>query len=186
MTLYLLRHGKTEANEKRLYCGFTDLPLSEAGKAELSALSYPRVTRCITSSLRRTEETAKILFPGAVLSQNPDLREMNFGDFEMKSYEMLKNDPAYIAWITGDNEKNVCPGGESGFAATKRAIAALQGILSQPENDTAIITHGGIIAGVLDQWFPGSGKNRYEWQPKPGHGYRITVEKGVPTDYEAI
>ena len=26
MTIYLIRHGKTEANEKHLYCGSTDLP----------------------------------------------------------------------------------------------------------------------------------------------------------------
>ena len=40
MTIYLIRHGKTEANEKRLYCGSTDLPLSEAGREELRNLSY--------------------------------------------------------------------------------------------------------------------------------------------------
>ena len=28
MTIYLIRHGKTEANEKHLYCGSTDLSLS--------------------------------------------------------------------------------------------------------------------------------------------------------------
>ena len=38
MTIYLIRHGKTEANEKHLYCGSTDLPLSEAGKEELCKL----------------------------------------------------------------------------------------------------------------------------------------------------
>ena len=32
MTIYLIRHGKTEANEKHLYCGSTDLPLSDVGK----------------------------------------------------------------------------------------------------------------------------------------------------------
>ena len=32
-TLYLLRHSLTEANERRLYCGWTDLPLSPAGRA---------------------------------------------------------------------------------------------------------------------------------------------------------
>ena len=36
MTVYLIRHGKTEANEKRLSCGSTDLPLSEKGREELS------------------------------------------------------------------------------------------------------------------------------------------------------
>ena len=35
MKLILIRHGKTEANEEHLYCGSTDLPLSEFGKAEL-------------------------------------------------------------------------------------------------------------------------------------------------------
>ena len=40
MSIYLIRHGKTEANEKRLYCGSTDLPLSEKGRAELRAMHY--------------------------------------------------------------------------------------------------------------------------------------------------
>ena len=40
MTVYLIRHGKTEANEKRLYCGSTDLPLSEKGREELNRLDY--------------------------------------------------------------------------------------------------------------------------------------------------
>ena len=30
MRILLLRHGITEANEKHLYCGSTDLPLSPA------------------------------------------------------------------------------------------------------------------------------------------------------------
>ena len=38
MTIYLIRHGKTETNEKHLYCGSTDLPLSGAGKEELSSV----------------------------------------------------------------------------------------------------------------------------------------------------
>ena len=35
MTIYLIRHGKTEANELHLYCGSTDLPLSQSGREEL-------------------------------------------------------------------------------------------------------------------------------------------------------
>ena len=38
LNLYLLRHGKTLANEKKLYCGFTDLLLSEKGIEELALL----------------------------------------------------------------------------------------------------------------------------------------------------
>ena len=38
MTIYLIRHGKTKANERRLYCGSTDLPLSLVGREELSRI----------------------------------------------------------------------------------------------------------------------------------------------------
>lgn len=34
----LLRHGSTQANERGLYCGSTDLPLSPAGREELMRL----------------------------------------------------------------------------------------------------------------------------------------------------
>ena len=33
MKLILIRHGKTAANEKHLYCGASDLPLSGGGAA---------------------------------------------------------------------------------------------------------------------------------------------------------
>ena len=35
MRLILLRHGLTEANERHLYFGSTDLPLSERGREAL-------------------------------------------------------------------------------------------------------------------------------------------------------
>ena len=34
MTLYLIRHGNTVANEQHLYCGSTDLSLSPEGRAK--------------------------------------------------------------------------------------------------------------------------------------------------------
>ena len=40
MTVFLIRHGQTIANEQHLYCGSTDLPLSPAGLAELGELRY--------------------------------------------------------------------------------------------------------------------------------------------------
>ena len=115
MRILLLRHGITEANEKHLYCGSTDLPLSPAGRAALRRQEMPAPgTRFITSGMRRCNETLEALFGTVPYEIEPDFREIDFGDFEMKSYEMLKDDPAYQAWLTGDNEKNVPPNGESG------------------------------------------------------------------------
>ena len=125
MRILLLRHGITEANEKHLYCGSTDLPLSPAGRAALRRQEMPAPsTRFITSGMRRCNETLEALFGTVPYEIEPDFREIDFGDFEMKSYEMLKDDPAYQAWLTGDNEKNVPPNGESGEHMTRRALAA--------------------------------------------------------------
>lgn len=186
MKLYILRHGKTWANAQRLYCGRTDLPLCSEGRDELLALAeqsqLPKPEAFYTSGMMRTEQTLALLYPGVQAVANPSLREMDFGDFEMKSYEMLKDNPAYLAWISGDNEKNICPNGESGEICRNRAKCAMDKII-RTGKDSLVVTHGGIIAGLMAAWFPQEGKNRYTWQPSPGHGYEIILEQGKPQQY---
>lgn len=178
--LYLIRHGRTEANEKRLYCGSTDLSLSENGAEELKALYYedqisPNCT-FITSGMKRTEQTLEILFGNVSHRADPHFREIDFGVFEMKGYKELKNREDYQAWISGDNEKNIPPKGESGEQMLKRVR---EGILElqKLEGDIVLIAHGGVIAAMMSVLFPKDKKSRYEWQPKPGHGYVIHNEQ---------
>ena len=181
MKLILIRHGKTEANEKHLYCGSTDLPLSDAGRAGLleakktAALPDPAGMRILTSGMKRCEETLSLLFGETEHGIDPAFREMDFGAFEMRSYEEMKEDPAYIAWISGDNESNVAPGGESGKIMTDRVLEGLR-CLRKDGRSTLLVTHGGVIAAIMDHLFPGEGKNRYEWQPSPGGGYEIDLD----------
>ena len=171
MTIYLIRHGKTEANEKHLYCGSTDLPLSETGKAELQALHYDiKNVRFLTSGMKRTNETLRILFGDVPHMEDSRFREIAFGNFELHSYEELKDNPDYQAWITGDNNANVPLNGESGMQMKERVLAAF----SEIQEDTCIITHGGVIAAIMEHLFPEENKNIYQWQPKPGQGYRIS------------
>lgn len=170
MIIYLIRHGKTEANEKWLYCGSTDLLLSEAGTEELCQLHYDiQNIRFLTSGMKRTIETLQILFGDVPFEVEPRFREVDFGIFEMHSYEELKDTPAYQAWLTGDNEANVPPCGESGVQMKERVLQAY----SEIKEDTCIITHGGVIAAIMEHLFPNEGKNRYEWQPKNGCGYAV-------------
>ena len=173
MNLYLIRHGATRANLEHLYCGSTDLPLSPEGTEALKLLHYPAPrARYLTSGMRRANETMEILFPGQAYERDSRFREVDFGIFEMKSYEMLKNDPAYLAWITGDNEKNIPPQGESGEMFRARVLTALETL----REDTVLVTHGGVIAAIMEELFPREGKNRYQWQPRPGRGYAVTEE----------
>ena len=170
MSVYLIRHGKTEANEKRLYCGSTDLPLSKTGREELRSAAYAITPeRFVTSGMKRTDETLQILFGDVPYSVDIRFREVDFGDFEMKSYEMLKDDPAYQAWLAGDNEANVPPKGESGLRMTRRALEAFREL----PDGTALITHGGVIAAIMASLFPEEGKHRYQWQPQNGRGYAV-------------
>lgn len=171
MTIYLIRHGKTAANEMHLYCGSTDLPLSETGKAELQELHFHiENARFITSGMKRTNETLSVLFGDVPHEEDSRFREVDFGIFEMHCYAELKDTPEYQKWLTGDNEANVPPNGESGNQMRRRVLYAL----SEIQEDTAVITHGGVIAAIMEHLFPDENKNRYEWQPKNGCGYVIS------------
>ncbi|MBO4937573.1 MAG: histidine phosphatase family protein [Oscillospiraceae bacterium] len=170
MTIYLIRHGKTEANERHLYCGSSDLPLSDAGREELHQFHYDiKNVRFLTSGMERTNETLRVLFGDVPFDIDPRFQEVDFGIFEMHSYEELKDTPAYQAWLTGDNDANVPPNGESGVQMRQRVLAAF----SEIREDACIITHGGCIAAIMEHLFPDENKNRYEWQPKNGSGYVI-------------
>lgn len=174
MTVYLIRHGKTLANEQHLYCGSTDLSLSETGKDELCKLKYDLPGAVfVTSGMRRANETLQALFGDVPFETDRRFREVDFGLFEMQSYETLKEDPAYQTWLTGNNEENLPPQGESGAQMKARVMEAF----GELRRDTVVITHGGVIAAIMASLFPEEGKNRYQWQPAPGHGYAITGER---------
>ena len=173
MTIYLIRHGKTEANEKHLYCGSTDLPLSETGRAELEQLHYDlKNVRFLSSGMKRTNETLKLLFGDVAFREEPQFREVDFGVFEMHSYDELKQDPDYIRWISGENERNIPPRGESGLQMKQRVLEAF----SRIREDTVLVCHGGVIAAIMEYLFPEENRTRYDWQPKNGCGYAITME----------
>lgn len=171
--IYLIRHGKTEANLRHLYCGSSDLPLAPEGIAELKQLRYCLPpARFLTSGMVRTEQTLALLFGDVPHERRPEFREIDFGKFELHTYEQLKDDPEYIAWITGDNLRNVPPGGESGETMTRRVLEAFARLKAE-DIPTVLVTHGGVIAAIMAHEFPAKKKSRYQWQPEPGHGYAI-------------
>ena len=178
--LHLIRHGKTEANEKRLYCGQTDLPLSEEGRLEVAGFVnegiYPAdVSRFFTSGLFRAEETLDIIYGPVCRETIADLAEYRFGQFEMHSYEELKGRADYEAWIMDTTDKVACPGGESKRRFKERVIAGFLNIAcvcAVAEESTLVVCHGGVIACIMDYLWPGT-RNFYEWQPLPGRGYSI-------------
>ena len=178
--LYLIRHGRTEANEKHQYCGASDLPLSENGAAALAAIRYDiPPCRFFTSGMLRTEQTLQLLFGDVPHEKDARFREISFGEFELHTYEELKDRRDYQHWIRNDG-LTAPPGGESTEAFQSRILEGLAA-LWKLEKPVVLITHGGVIALIMDHLFPEEGKNRYQWQPEPGGGYRLT-----PGNYEKL
>ncbi|MBQ8679201.1 MAG: histidine phosphatase family protein [Treponema sp.] len=207
--IFLFRHGRTLANEKKLYCGKSDLPLSPRGEAELlkkkgdgkkilpsanfhsePGFSYPDISHCtiFTSGLMRTIQTLKTLYPElsdlAIVEKG--FQEINFGDFEMKSYDELKENPDYQKWLQEEVDRiplrstessgNPCPNGESWGQMNERVLVSLEKILNN-ERSVAIFTHGGPISAIMTHFFPDERKSLYEWQPDFGEGYKITIDE---------
>lgn len=191
-TIYLFRHGITEGNKRRLYYGSTDLPLIEEGieaiKERREHGIYPDTAdfELITTDLKRTEQTLFEMYGEVEHRTEPLLREFSFGDFEMLSYEELKDREDYQAWITGDNWRNVCPNGESGEIMLTRSLEAMKKYIGR---DCIIVCHGGVIAGLMLTWFPGdpTAEHFYAWQPKPCEGYKVIFDESKkPVSYEKI
>lgn len=188
MKLTLLRHGNTEGNLLRVYYGATDLAILPESEAELKARAklgvFPAAKRYFTSGMKRAEQSFSAMYGDAPHEILPGVREIDLGDFEMRSYEELKDDPAFIEWCTGDNEMNVCPNGESGEQVTKRALEALLPIIEAGE-DAVVVTHGGVIGGVLAEFFPAP-EGRFRFTPEPGTGYTVEFEGLKPVSYRPI
>ena len=195
MKIHLIRHGSTIANEKKLYCGQTDLPLSEKGIGEINAYKemgiYPKCPGLyFTSSLTRTKQTLGLIYGPMAYESLPELAEFNFGQFEMKSYEELKEQPDYQAWAYDDSGLIACPGGEYKQQFTKRILEGFDLLVertlqNKASDETLLVSHGGVIVGIMEYLFPNI-HHFYEWQPVPGRGYTLTQTQDKFWEYQKI
>lgn len=178
MLIYLLRHGETDYNREKRYQGVSDIPLSETGRAELiKAGMEPSVV--YISPFVRTRETAKILFPRARQIEIPELREMNFGDFEGRNYIEMEHDAAYRAWVEGGCESR-CPGGDEDKAAFCRRICDTFGKLVDDallynQKELVIVAHGGTQMAAMEKYAVPH-KSYYEWHAGNAAGFVLSTD----------
>lgn len=178
MKIYLLRHGETEYNAQKKYLGLTDPPLSERGRRKLVPADFSPETVYV-SPLRRTAETAGILFPHARLIVVPDLREMDFGIFEGKSYHDMEHLPAYRDWVEGSCLGQI-PEGESMAAFSGRTCAAFEALADQTleagEELLTIVAHGGTQMAVLER-FALPRQDYFSWRGPLGGGFVLDAAR---------
>lgn len=155
--IILIRHGLTQWNRNFRYQGQTDVPLAEEGmlQAEKAAvrLAAEQVGAVYASDLGRASQTAQIIaqrhnLPVFLL---PGLREVNFGRWEGKTYQEVKEEYADCLnnWFSCPGEI-VIPGGETFQQVKERAYAAILDVVNKHEGETVIaVSHGGTIRTIL-------------------------------------
>ena len=178
MRVWLLRHGETDWNARRKYLGRTDLPLSGRGRLALIRADFAP-DRVYVSPLGRTAETAELLFPGARQIVVPDLREMDFGVFEGKSWREMEDLPAYRAWVEGGCV-DAPPGGESRRAFADRVCAAfaslVDGAAASGGSRLVIVAHGGTQMASLER-FALPRRDYFDWNGPLGGGFVLDAAR---------
>ena len=176
MELILIRHLKTPGNEKRQYIGSTDEELSEQEvlnfKQKYKIDSYPQVEQVIVSPMKRCIQTAELIYPKNQITQEELLKECDFGIFEGKTYEELKDRAEYQAWL--DSGGTIAfPEGEEQKEFRSRCV---RGMLRQVDRlckenveSAAFVVHGGTIMAVMEA-FSEEKKSYYDWQVGNGEG----------------
>ena len=113
-----------------------------------AAFDVPEAAPIISSDLIRAADTATAIESGRLrLPHDPDLREINFGDWELRRFdEVSREDPGHIRayWETpGDVAP---PNGESWNATCARVDGAIDRLLgAHGGQDLIVVAHFGAI-----------------------------------------
>ena len=182
--LIFVRHGEATGNVERRFHGDYDSALTENGmrQAELAACELDRfpIDRIIASDLTRTFETARAIARRRNLevSTNPELREINGGEWEDVLWDDLpeKFPESYGHWLHRMDLLQM-PGGDSAEGFRRRVVTAVEKIADENEGKSiCIVTHGTVIKVLLCH-FKGIGLDRFCDQPWQDNASITVVEK---------
>jgi len=153
----LVRHGETEWSATGRHTGRTDVPLTDDGQAQASAVGslIRRVLAggdpyVISSPRRRALDTARLAgFPPDEVSELA--AEWDYGDLEgLTSAEIRERLPGWSIW------SGPVPGGESAEAVTGRLDLLLGHIQrlrdADPERPVVVFSHGHASRCLAARW----------------------------------
>lgn len=183
--IHFIRNGMTTENAEGRYIGHTDAPLSGEGEEEILRLArefeYPPAQAVFSSPLKRCLSTAGLIYPDQKPIVLRDLIEYNFGSFEGKTAAQLASSPVFAAWLAGDPDA-VPPFGESRDAFSARIqqcfVMLVNGLLKTGTDTAAVVTHGGIIAALLEV-FGVPEQPMSSWLSPSGCGYTVRITPSV-------
>lgn len=161
MKVYLIRHGETDRNKKRMLQGQSDIELNEYGRelarAAGEGLKNVDFDLAFTSPLVRAKETARIVLGNRDINiiEDKRIQEISFGEYEglcsgKENYNIP--DKSFLNFFTEPENYHVPPGGESFEEVIKRTGEFWAELINQPEySDKTILvsTHGCALKAIL-------------------------------------
>jgi broad specificity phosphatase PhoE len=164
-TIYLIRHGETQANREGIFRGRGEVPLSPAGlkqAEELHVFFAPlEVQRVLSSPLQRAAATAAICFPGRHIEVQELINNLDLGRWAgRKKKEIAGEEPELWRHWLEEPECMSFPDGES-LAAVRERVGAFNRLLAAaPEKRIAVVSHRSVlkallaeVLGMKDNWF---------------------------------
>jgi broad specificity phosphatase PhoE len=161
--LLLIRHGATEANERRPYVlqgQGVNHSLSSAGQQQARALgeflSEFEIDAVYASPLKRAQETAAAVAEHHSLAVRSveRLTEVDVGEWEGASWDdVMARWPEYYARFVGDPGRVPYLGGESYADVQNRAVPALAELLEDHDRQVvAVVAHNVVNRVVLARY----------------------------------
>ncbi len=173
--ILLVRHGQTDENVSGRISGQGPAPLNGRGQeqAKLAAevLAPLKVNRLISSPVARAWQTAAILDERLQLGieEEPDLREVGYGDWEGKTFQMVRDDTAFKLAMN-DPINVVFPHGESLVSVQQRSVRVAEAVRQGPAQDVVVLVAHGDVIRMLVAHYLGMTFNDYR---------RITIDNGA-------
>lgn len=153
MKVYVVRHCTTEFNEKRIYCGHTDIPLSDIGLSEAKRLA--EISKqydfdlVLSSPLIRARQTAEAIVGSRNIPIIYDNRliERSFGDLEEKSVDRPDGKVCRYSFAVK------YPNGESNLQVAARIYGFLDEIKEKYSGKNLFIVSHGSVCRIIRTYF---------------------------------
>ncbi len=187
LTLILVRHATTEANEAGLYIGRSESPLSPQGREEARRLCEKlgkwHIHQIYTSPAGRVQETIKPLVgPHKSVHVIEALHEIDFGICETRDFNWLKkNYPEEVGRMMEEGIMYKYPKGESLMMAHERVANWLNTFLTSHQSGNFLVAaHGGTIRCILSELLVKNPSLHWHFKIDPATITIIRMQEGFP------